>query len=82
MHDVEIEPLLEHLADQVRRRPDAGRRVVELAGVRPRERDQLSHRFDRQRGIDDQQIGGRPQGSNRCEAFDGIVVPRILKQIQ
>jgi hypothetical protein len=73
MHDVEAEALLEHLADQVRRRPDGGRRVVELARVRPRERDQLLHRFHRQRGIDDQQIGSSPQRSDRCEAFDGIV---------
>ena len=34
VHDVEPEPLLEHLADQVRRRADAGRGVVELAGMR------------------------------------------------
>jgi len=80
VHDVEVQTLLEHLADQVRRRPDAGRRVVELARVRPRERDQLLHRFHRQPGIDDQQIGGGPKRSDRCEAFDGIVVHVLVDQ--
>jgi hypothetical protein len=54
VHDVEPGGRLEELAGHVVRRAGAGRRIVELARLRLRQRDQLLQRLRRHGRIDDQ----------------------------
>ena len=60
----------------MRARRDAARCVVELAGLRFRERDQLLHRFHRQRRMHDEDVRQRREARDRRE-----VAHRVERQL-
>ncbi len=70
--DVDAGHRLEQLGGEMRRRTGRTRRIVQLAGPRFGERDQLLHRLDRQRRIDHDQIRRARYQYQRREVFHRV----------
>ncbi len=73
VHRVDPGAQLEHLAGKVRRGADAGRREVELAGIRFAIGDELGERLHRQGGAHHQHLGRRADDRNGLQALEEIV---------
>ena len=73
MQEVDLGRVLQHLHRQVRGRAVAGRRVVELARLALRERDEFGQRLRRDLRIDHQQVRRDRDQRDRREVLDRIV---------
>ena len=76
VRELDAGELVEHLARQVRRRADAGRGVVQHAGLAARELHQLADRCGRQRAVDHQHVRRRGDARQRSE-----VAHRVERQV-
>ena len=77
MHDIDLGRVLEHLHRQVRGRARSGGRVVELARLALRERDEFRERVGLDLWIDDQQVR-----RDRNERYVREILHRIVGQLR
>ena len=73
VHDVGAGQRLEHLADEMRLRAEAGRGEVHLAGIGLGVGHELAHRLRRHRGVDHQQQRALRHHRDRREALQRVV---------
>ena len=72
MHDVDAGHLLHQFAGEVRRGAQAARCVVERAGLRPREGEQVSQRLRRHARMRDQHHGCGREHRHRAQRLHGV----------